>query len=190
LFVFQAFPQKNDSISVWSHLCFSSLRSVIFAFDNDVIIRSERVYIIEQILHLSPRLSHLTVEWNDLRLCSQSNRNVKHLRLQLYKRCEDPNLCIDINYLFQLLPRLSCLETCGSNIALNDNLIRFILKIVETFDQLVQLMINRPGYIPIQPEIAKIIEQAIFNTGHKRLLNSKTCQITFPRRNELRIWLS
>lgn len=190
LFVFQTFIQSNESNSSWSHLRFPWLRSVIFNFAPDVIVRSERVYIIDQILHVSPRLSHLTVEWNDLRSCSQSNTHVKHLRLQLYKSCNDPNQYIDINHLFQLLPSICCLETSQGDIAFNENLMRFIVKIVDTFDQLVQLTLNKGGYLRFQPEINVTIEQAIFNTGNKRLLNSNTCQIIFPRRNELRIWLS
>lgn len=152
--------------------------------------QSERVSIIDQILHVSPRLSHITVEWNDLRYCSRTNTSVKHLRLELYKKYDDPNLYIDINHLFQLLPSIRRLETSNGRIALNENLLKFIVKIVDTFHQLVQLIVNKEGLLPIQPETEIIIKQAIFNTGNKRLLNSDTCQITFARKNELRIWLS
>jgi hypothetical protein len=64
------------------------------------------------------------------------------------------------------------------------------VKIVDTFDQLVQLTINKGGFLPLQPETRVTIEEAIFNTGNKQLRNSDICQIAFPRRNELRIWLS
>ncbi|CAF3855020.1 unnamed protein product [Rotaria sordida] len=186
----KTFIQTNESNSSWPHLWFPWLRSVIFAFAHDSIVRSERVYIIDHILHISPRLSHLTVEWNDLHSCSQSNTNVKHVHLRLYKRYSDPNPYIDINHLFQLLPNICCLETSDGNIALNQNLIRFIVKIVDTFHQLVQLTINKRGLLPLQPETEVTITKAIFNTGNKRLMNSNICQIIFPIRNELRIWLS
>ena len=190
LFVFQTFIQSNEFSSSWSHLRFPWLRCVIFAFAHGVIVQSERVYIIDQILHVSPRLSHLTVEWNDLRSCSQSNTNVKHLHLRLYKRYNDPNQYIDISHIFQLLPNICCLETSQGDVRFNENLTRFVVKIVDTFDQLVQLTLNKGGFLRFEPEINVTIEQAILNTGNKRLLNSNTCQIIFPCRNELRIWLS
>ncbi len=161
-----------------------------FVFENGVIRRSERACIIDRILHISPRVSQLTVEWEDLCLCSHSNTNVKHLRLILNKRCQDPNAYININYLVQLLPSICYLETSRANILFNENLVRFVVKIVDRIDQLVQLVLNRNGLISLDPEVAVSIEQEIFNTGNKRLLNSNMCQITFSLRNELRIWLS
>ncbi|CAF1301281.1 unnamed protein product [Adineta steineri] len=159
-------------------------------YEMKVIKRSERAYIIDQILYMSPRLSQLTVEWEDLSLCSRSNTNVKHLRLRLNKNCKDPDVYVNINYLVQLLPSICCLETSHGYLSFNENLVKFIVKIVDTIDRLVQLVINKNGLLRLDPKVEVSIEQAIFNTGNKRLLNSKMCQISFPHFNELRIWLS
>ncbi|CAF1411160.1 unnamed protein product [Adineta ricciae] len=56
------FLQNNQSFSTWSFLRFPWLRSVVFDFQPKVIKRSERAYIIDQILQMSPRLLQLTVE--------------------------------------------------------------------------------------------------------------------------------
>ncbi|UJR06659.1 hypothetical protein I4U23_010945 [Adineta vaga] len=130
------------------------------------------------------------LEWEDLCLCSYSNRNVKQLNLLVNKRCQDPNEYINNDYLFQLLSNISCLEICRINLLFNENLVKFIGKIVDTIIKLVQLVLNKNSLISIDSEISISIQQTIFNTGNKRLLNSNICQITFPRRNELRICLS
>ncbi|UJR18601.1 hypothetical protein I4U23_005508 [Adineta vaga] len=183
----QRFLQNDESMSSWSRMRFPWLRSVIFNFEYNVMKQSDCVYIIDQILRSSPRLQKLTVEWEDLRLCSSSNRNIKHLSLLVNERCQDPTEYINIDYLFQLLPNISCLEIGRIDLLFNEDFVKFIVKIVDTIIKLVQLVLNKNGLIPIDPEIPILIQQEIFNTGNKRLFNSHICQITFPRRNELRI---
>ncbi len=179
----------NETISLRSDLWFSRLRSVIFTFEPVSTTQSQRVYIIDKILHISPRLSHLVVPWNDLRYCSRPNTNVKHVQLELDYHHNNPNKHIHIRRLFKLLPRISCFETSGGNIAFNENLVEFVLKIINTFDQLVELTLNKEAYIPVEPEIQLAVQQAIFAASSERLLTSDTCQIIFPKRNRLRIWL-
>lgn len=184
------FIRRNECHSLWSGLYFPWLHSVTFVFAHNSIVQSERTYIIDQILLASPRLSHLTVEWEDLGCCTRSNTNVEHLHLQLNKRSNDPNLYIDIDHLRQRLPSIRYLDTSKGNIAFNEHLIRFIVKTVDTFDQLIQLIINKGNFIRLTPETEVTTKQAIFNSGNKRLMNSDVCQISFPRLNELWIWLS
>jgi hypothetical protein len=188
-FCFQTPTQMNETLSSWFDLRLSRLRSVTFTFDPISVVRSQRVYIIDQILDASPRLSHLVVAWNDLRHCSRPNTNVKHIQLELDHHCDMPNKHIHISRLFQLLPRVSYFETSGGNIAFNENLVKFVLKIINTFDQLVELTLNKESYCPVKPETQLTIQQAIFAANSERPLTSNTCQIIFPQRNKLRIWL-
>ena len=170
--------------------CFPRLRSVIFHFEPDSRHESARFHLVDQILHSSPRLERLTVEWSDLRCCSRSNVNVKYLCLKLYEHSSDPNLLVDIDLISQLLPNLRSLETICGHLAFNENLITFIVKLVDTFDQLVELIINSNGIRVIESDTQLMMERAIFNTGHRRLLDSRVCQIKFPKRDEIEIWLS
>ncbi|CAF0811305.1 unnamed protein product [Adineta ricciae] len=75
-----------------------------------------------------------TFEEDDLCLCSRSNTSVKHLRLLLSRNDRDPNAFINIDHLFQLLPSIRCFETTGRYITFNENLMNFIVKIVETLE--------------------------------------------------------
>jgi hypothetical protein len=179
----------NETISLRSDLWFSRLRSVTFTFEPVSTTQSQRVYIIDKILHISHRLSHLVVPWNDLRCCSRPNTNVKHVQLELGHHYDNPNKHIRVSRLFQLVPGISCLETSGGNIAFNENLVKFVLKIINTFHQLAELTLNKEAYISIKPEIQLAIRQAIFDASSTRVLTSNTCQIIFPKRNRLRIWL-
>ncbi|CAF2817847.1 unnamed protein product [Rotaria sp. Silwood2] len=153
----------NVVSSSWSNLWFGRLSSVTFAFNDKSIPQSQRVYIIDQILGVSPRLTYLTVEWNYLRYCLHPNKNVKKLELILNVHYIDPNPDIHVNHLFQLLPGICCFVTSGGNLE---------------------------GYCSIKPEIQLELEQAIITSGNKRLLDSNTYQIIFPKRNKLTIWLS
>lgn len=179
----------NEIISLRSDLWFSRLRSVTFTFEAVSTTQPQRVYIIDTILHRSPRLSHLVVPWDDLRYCSHPNTNVKHIQLELNYHYNKPNKLIHVNRLFRLVPGIYCFETSGGNIAFNENLVEFVLKIINRFHQLVELTLNKEDYSPIKSEIQLEIRQAIFAANSKRLLNSDTCQIIFPKRNRLRIWL-
>ncbi|CAF1499216.1 unnamed protein product [Adineta ricciae] len=163
---------------------------VVQFYEMKVIKRSERAYIIDQILQMSPCLLQLTVEWEDLSLCSHSNTNVKHLRLELNKSSKDPNTYIHIDFLVQLLPRICCFETSGRYLYFNENLVRFVIKIIDTIDRLVQLIINKYSLLRRNPKVEASIEEAIFKGGNEQLLNYKICQIRFPSCTELRIWLS
>ncbi len=179
----------EEIISSWSNRWFSRLRSVTFTFERTSITQSQRVYIIDQILSVSPRLSHLVVACEDLRHCSRSNTNVKHVQLVLHSHCYQPNRYIRPCRLFRLLPGICCLETSDCSIKFNRNLIKFVLKIVNIFHQLVELTLNKEGYISIKPETQWAILEAIYAADSKRLLTSNTCQIIFPKRNKLRMWL-
>ncbi|CAF1357040.1 unnamed protein product [Adineta ricciae] len=170
--------------------CFPRLRSVIFHFEPDFRHESARFHLVDQILHSSPRLEHLAVKWSDLRCCSRSNVNVKYLCLKLYEHSSDPNRLVDIGLISQLLPNLHSLETSYGHFAFNENLITFIVRLVDTFDQLVELIINSHGIRVIESDTRLMMERAIFNTGHRRLLDSRVCQIKFPKRDEIKIWLS
>jgi hypothetical protein len=188
-FCFQKPIQMHVISSSWSDLWFHRLRSVTFTFESKSITQLQRVYIINKILDVSPRLSHLVVAWDDFRYCSRTNMNVKHAHLVLHVHYDDPNPHIDISRLFLLVPGVCCLETSGGHIWLNQNLVKFVLKIIDTFQQLAELTLNKGGIYPFKPEINLAIEQAILTAGNKRLLDSNTYQIIFPKGDKLRIWL-
>lgn len=170
--------------------CFPRLRSVVFHFEPEFRVKSARFHLVDQILHSSPCLEHLTVEWSDLRCCSQSNVNVKYLCLELYKDSCDPNLLVDIDLISQLLPNLRSLETMRGHFAFNENLIKFIVRLVDAFDQLVELIVNSDGIQGIEYDTLLMMERAILNTGHQRLLDSSVCQVEFPNRDRVVVWLS
>jgi hypothetical protein len=169
---------------------FPYLRSLDVTFAPKCIANSERAYLVDQILHASPRLEYLAAEWKVLRRCSKSNGNVRHLSLRLNKHPHDPSAFVDVGHLGQLLPNLRCLKTSDGHLALNDNLVRFIVSIVDTFDRLLELVLNAEGRLPIEKDVDLILKRTILSTGNRRLTNSDACQINFPRKDTVAIWLS
>ncbi|CAF3475682.1 unnamed protein product [Rotaria socialis] len=179
----------NVTNSLWSDLYFHRLRSVTFTFEYKSMKRSRRVYIIDHILNVSPGLSNLVVDWNDFRSCSCPNTNVRYVHFILKSNYDDPNAHIDVNHLFQLLPGICCFETSDRHIAFNQSLVDFVLKIINTFHRLVELTLNKEGWLPVKPEKQLAIKQAILAADNKRLFDSNTYQIIFPIGDKLTIWL-
>jgi hypothetical protein len=186
---FQASVVIDLSSPSWCNLWFSRLRSMTFNFEPESLTRLQRVFIVERILAVSPRLSHLVVAWDDLRHCSQVYPKLKHLHLVLYRRFVDPNKYVHVGRLVRLVPGLCCLETSRGETEVDQNLVTFVLNIIDTFHQLVKLTINEDGLYPPKPEAKLSVEQAILASGNKRLLDSTTFQIVFFRRNTLKLWL-
>ena len=174
----------------WCNQRFARLRSIVFSFEPEFPVDSSRVHLVDEILRCSPRLEHLTVAWRDLCGCSQSNANVKHLCLELFKDSSNGNLLVDIERLSQLLPNLRRLETSRGHLKLNDNLPEFIVTIVDQFHQLVELILNSEGLLPVEPDVQLKMQQAIFNMEHRRLRNDDVCQIEFPTCDRVDIWFS
>ncbi|CAF3958637.1 unnamed protein product [Rotaria magnacalcarata] len=179
----------NVTNSLWSDIYFHRLRSVTFTFEYKSMKRSRRVYIIDHILNVSPGLSNLVVDWNDFRSCSCPNTNVRYVHFILKSNYDDPNAHIDVNHLFQLLPGICCFETSDRHIAFNQSLVDFVLKIINTFHRLVELTLNKEGWLPVKPEKQLAIKQAILATDNKRLFDSNTYQIIFPKGDKITIWL-
>ncbi|CAF4014703.1 unnamed protein product [Rotaria magnacalcarata] len=179
----------NVTNSLRSDLYFHRLRSVTFTFEYKSMKRSQRVYIIDHILNVSSGLSNLVVDWNDFRSCSCPNPNVRYVHFILKSNYDDPNAQIDVNHLFQLLPGICCFETSDRHIAFNQSLVNFVLKIINTFHQLVELTLNKEGWLPVKPEKQLAIKQAILAADNKRLFDSNTYQIIFPKGDKLTIWL-
>lgn len=149
----------------------------------------ERASLLDQILVVSSRLEHLSVRWNVLRLCSKSNAAVHHLSLRVNLKRHDASDLVDMERLGQILPNLRCLQTSRGFLAFNDYLVRFIVTIVNTFERLVELVVNEEGrQAPAHGAIEKL-KQTILSTGHPRLTNDECCQITFPKKNRVAIWL-
>ena len=189
LYVFQIPISTEKIIASWSNRWFSRLRSVTFTFERTSVTQSQRTYIIDQILSISPRLSHLAVTSEYLCHCSHSNPNVKHVELLQASVCSNPYEYIDPCLLFKLLPGIRCLETTKRSMEFNENLVTFIVEIVNTFQQLVELTLNKDGEVLVKPEVQQAILRGIFTAETKRLLTSNTCQIIFPKNNTITMWL-
>jgi hypothetical protein len=171
------------------NLLFHHLRSMTFNFNFKPIERAERVSAVKQILDGSPNLSHLEVEWNDFRHCSQTYSNLKHVHLVLDRLSPEPKQHFNVRRLTQLAPNLSCIETSGAIIMLSDNLVEFVLKVIRRFHQLVYLILNKDGLYPFKEEKKIMFKEKLIAAGHGRLFDYKNIRIRFPGHNELCIWL-
>jgi hypothetical protein len=177
----------HSHLGLWLH----RLRSVKFNIQSESIERSQRVAIVTQILDSSPTLSHVVVAWKDFRHCSKTYSNLKHVHLVLDRLYPDFELKqhFNVRRLAQLAPNLCFLETSNENIMFNENLVKFVLKIIRRFNQLVYLILNRNSCYKSKEEKRKIFKDNLIAAGHGRLLDYNNIQIDFPRQDELCIWL-
>jgi hypothetical protein len=83
LSVFQIDPSMALAHRSSGNLLFYHLRSMSFNLQSKSIKRTDRVSIVKQILDITPNLSHLEIEWEDFRHCSQTYSNLKHVHLVL-----------------------------------------------------------------------------------------------------------
>ncbi|CAF0993440.1 unnamed protein product [Rotaria sordida] len=170
-------------------LLFSHLRSMTFEFKSESIERSHRVAIVKQILDASPNLSHLKIHWKDFRHCSQTYSNLKHVHFVLDRLFPEPKQHINVRQLTQLVPHLYSLETSDANIIYDENLVKFVLKIIHRFHQLVYLRLNKDGLYPVKEEKKIMFKERLIAAGHNRLFDCNNIQIEFPGYNGLCIWL-
>jgi hypothetical protein len=159
-----------------------------FNFDPDSISSSQRVLIVQQILHASPNLSHLVVAWKDFLHCSQTYSNLKHLHLLLARIRPKPKEHVDINRLFQLTPNLCRLETGRVNM-FNENLIEFILNILGRFHQLVNLTLNKKCLYRSKQSQKMMFKESLIEAINGRLFDSNNIQIKLYMSDILSIWL-
>ncbi|CAF4147540.1 unnamed protein product, partial [Rotaria magnacalcarata] len=68
-------------------LSFNHLRSMTFKSKTERIKEAEHVYIVKEILDSSPNLSHIEIEWNEFRHCSQGYSNLQRVHLLLDRFC-------------------------------------------------------------------------------------------------------
>jgi hypothetical protein len=92
--------------------------------------------------------------------------NVKHVHLVINVHYDDPNPHIDISHLFLLVPIICCLETSHGHIVSNQNLVKFVWKIINTFQQLAKLTLNKEGIHPFKLKINLTIEQGTARFQH------------------------
>ncbi|CAF3626498.1 unnamed protein product [Rotaria sordida] len=158
-------------------------------YDHKSIERSHRVAIVKQILDASPNLSHLKIHWKDFRHCSQTYSNLKHVHFVLDRLFPEPKQHINVRQLTQLVPHLYSLETSDANIIYDENLVKFVLKIIHRFHQLVYLRLNKDGLYPVKEEKKIMFKERLIAAGHNRLFDCNNIQIEFPGYNGLCIWL-
>jgi len=165
------------------------LRCINFDFDSESMKKSQRVSIVKQTLDISPNLSHLVIEWDDFRRCSRTYSNLKHVHLLLDRLYPEPKQHINVRRLTQLAPHLCSLETSHANIMFNKNLVKFVLKIIRRFHQLVYLILNKDSVYQSKEEKKIVFKEKLIAAGHNRLFDRNNIQITFPQYDELWIWL-
>jgi hypothetical protein len=110
-----------------------------------------------------------------------------HLLLdQLYP---EPKQHVNIRQLTQLAPNLCYLETSGANIMFNKNLVKFVLKIIRRFHQLVYITLNKNSLYQSKEEKKIMFKELLIKAGHGRLFDCNNIQIQYYMRDILRIWL-
>ena len=107
-----------------------------FDFERKYIKSTDRVFIVKQILDITPNLSHLKIDWEDFRHCSKTYSNLKHLHLVLDRTYPEPKKYFNIRRLTQLTPHLHSLETSNANIMFYEHLLGFVLKIIRQFSSI------------------------------------------------------
>ncbi|CAF0771636.1 unnamed protein product [Rotaria sp. Silwood1] len=171
------------------YLLLNHLRSMTFKSKTDRIKEAERVYIVKQILDSSPNLSHVEIEWNDFRHCSQRYSNLQHVHLLLDRLCRQAKEPFDIDRLNELAPNLCCLEISRACLIFNENLLQFIFKIIHRFDQLVYLTLNKKDFHKSKDANKIIFKERLIEIDNGRLFHSKDIQIRFPHLDRLYIWI-
>ncbi|CAF2736744.1 unnamed protein product [Rotaria sp. Silwood2] len=165
------------------------LRSMSFDFERKYIKSTDRVFIVKQILDITPNLSHLKIDWEDFRHCSKTYSNIKHLHLVLDRIYPEPKKYFNIRRLTQLTPHLHSLETSNANIMFYEHLLGFVLEIIRQFHQLVYLILNKDGRYPAKEEIKTTFKEKLIATGHNQSFDCNNIRIEFSHLNELYIWL-
>jgi hypothetical protein len=160
-----------------------------FNFEPDSIKRSQRTTIVQKILDTSPNLSHLEVAWKDFRECSQTYSNLKDVHLLLDRLYPEPKQHVNIRRLTQLAPHLCRLEMSGANMTLNKNLLKFVLKIIRRFHQLVYLTLNKNSLYNLKEEKKMMFKEALIAAGDGRLFDCNNIQIKYYRSDAVYIWL-
>jgi hypothetical protein len=160
-----------------------------FESESELIKRSQRVSIIKQILDTSPNLSHLVVAWKDFRKCSRTYSNLRHVHLLLDRLYPEPKQHVNVHRLAQLAPHLCYLETSDAYITFNENLVKFVLKIICRFHYLVNLTLNKDSLYRSEEKKKIMFKESLIAAGHGRLFDRNNIQIEFPRYDRLCIWL-
>lgn len=171
-----------------SDLLLRHLRSITFNFDPGSQRSPVSIMVIKKILDATPNLSHLVISWDDFRHCSKTYSNLKHLRLILDGIYAEPEKYFSVRQLTQLAPHLCRLETTGANILLKQPLIKFILKIICGFHQLVELVINKNCLYQSKQQLKDMFKESLIAAVRNQLFDCDNIQIDFAVRNSLYVW--
>lgn len=170
-------------------LSFHHLRSFTFNCGSTSANRLQRMSIVQQILDASPNLKHLVVAWRDLRYCSRTYPNLRHVHLVLDHSSYKDQKPFDIERLSSLAPSISRLETSLTNLIPDQNLVDFIWEIITRFRQLITLVFNKDSLYPSKEEEKRLFKQYFLETGRQRHYDCHTVHIHFRIRDEISIWL-
>ncbi|CAM4749867.1 unnamed protein product [Rotaria magnacalcarata] len=174
---------------VCSGLLLRHLRSITFNFKPDSTQNTVRIMIVEQILDASPNLSHLVTAWKDFRHCSKSYSNLKHLRLIVDRVHSKDEQYFNVRQLTQLVPHLRRLETGGTNIMLNTDLVNFVLEIIREFHQLIELAINKGNLYESKEQIRNTFKESLITAVRNGLFDCNNIRIDLCFRDWLYVWL-
>ncbi|CAF4137151.1 unnamed protein product [Rotaria magnacalcarata] len=174
---------------VCSGLLLRHLRSITFNFKPDSTQNTVRIMIVEQILDASPNLSHLVTAWKDFRHCSKSYSNLKHLRLIVDRVHSKDVQYFNVRQLTQLVPHLRRLETGGTNIMLNTDLVNFVLEIIREFHQLIELAINKGNLYESKEQIRNTFKESLITAVRNGLFDCNNIRIDLCFRDWLYVWL-
>ena len=184
-------PSITTSCSITTNYSFvlRHLRSLTFGFELYSYKSVQRVFLLKQILDTSPNLSHLVVPWTDFRLCTRAYSNLKYIHLILRRLHPEPKQHVNVHRLSQLAPNLCRLATSHANIMFNENLVKFVLKIIRRFPKLVYLTLNKDSLYPSKEEKKIIFKERLMTDAHGHLFKDSNIQIKlFPLCDEIRIW--
>lgn len=171
------------------NLLFNHLRSIVFDFPYEEIENSQRVHMIQQILHASPNLSELVVPWRDFLHCSQTYSKLKYVYLlidRIHAASDEP---VHIDRLAQLVPNVCHLEIGNASIMFNENLIEFLLNIIHRFQQLVHFKLNKDCLYRSKYQKKVIFKELLTKAINERLFDCGNIQIELHLTDELFIWL-
>ncbi|CAF3575226.1 unnamed protein product [Rotaria socialis] len=179
----------TSNYPVCSDLLLRHLRSMTFNFEPDSTQNTVRIMIVEQILDASPNLSHLVTAWKDFRHCSKSYSNLKHLRLIVDRVHSNDEQYFNVHQLTQLAPHLRCLETGGTNIMLNTDLVNFVLEIIREFHQLIELAINKGNLYESKEQIRNTFKEPLITAVRNGIFDCNNVRIDLCFRDWLYVWL-
>lgn len=101
----------------------------------------------------------------------------------------EPKQHVNVRRLTQLAPRLCSLVTSSALITYDENLLKFLLKIIRNFNQLIHLAINKDVPYHAKQNRKIMFREKLLATGHGRVFDSTNIRVKCGFYEDLDIWL-